>query len=300
MIDITEEKIRLADELHRPARRNYPRRQVIIRGLDETWQADLVDMTANVDDNNGYKYILTVIDNFSKYAWAVPLKSKSGFEVAKMMRSIFIRDYRVPKKLQVDKGKEFYNRNFQSLMAHNQIHMYSTESNLKPCIVERFNRTLKEKMWKLFSLYGSYKWIDILSQIVLTYNNTKHRTIKMKPKDVTTENEKTIRQEIYGNFIVNNPTRGKYKVGDRVRISKFKHIFEKGYTPNWTTEIFTVRKELITQPVTYLLRDYQQEDNNGCFYEHELSAVKYPDVYLVEKIVKKTGKESAREMVRVQ
>lgn len=284
-----KEKATVAHELHKPARRNYTRRHVNIRGLDESWQADLVDMSAYASVNKGYKFLLTIIDIFSKFAWAVPLKTKNAQDVTSAMRSVLIQG-RVPKKhLHVDRGKEFYNRDFQALMQQYNINMYSTFSNLKASICERFNRTLKNKMWKQFTLRGNYKWLDILSDLLSSYNSTKHRTIKMKPKDVTRKNEKQLLQNVYGNFRINRTLKNKFKVGDKVRISKYKNIFEKGYTPNWTTEIFTIIKVESTDPVTYKLVDYEDHPIEGGFYAEELTRVKYPDVYLIEKIIRKRG-----------
>ena len=143
------------------ARRNYPRRKVDIRWIDETCQADLVFMEKYSRENKGFKYILTIIDNFSKYAWAVALKDKTGLAVAKALTSVF-KQGRVPKKLHVDQGGEFYNKNCKDLFRKHKIHLYSTFSNLKASIIERFNRTLKTNMYKRFSLQGSFKWHDIL------------------------------------------------------------------------------------------------------------------------------------------
>lgn len=279
----------LVKELHAPARKNYQRRHVDIRGLDETWQADIVDMTPYAQLNNRHKYLLTIIDIFSKFAWVVPMKRKTGKETASAMSSIFAQG-RVPKHLHVDRGGEFYNAIFESVMKRYDINMYSTYSNLKASICERFNRTLKEKMWMQFSLRGNYKWIDILPDLVSTYNNTVHRTIGIKPKDVSSKNEKTLLHRVFKKYLV-NPIRQvtKFKVGEKVRISKYKNIFEKGYTPNWTTEIFTINQVVNTNPVTYKLNDYEDQPIAGGFYEEELHKVKYPDIYLVEKVLKKRG-----------
>ncbi|XP_014295514.1 uncharacterized protein LOC103579935 [Microplitis demolitor] len=281
----------VAHELHAQARRNYPRRHVDIRGIDETWQADLVDMTAYASFNKQHKFILTIIDNFSKFAWAVPLKTKNAQDVTSAMQSV-LKKGRVPKNLHVDQGKEFYNSNFKALMQEYGINLYSTYSNLKASICERFNRTLKNKMWVKFTVRGTYKWIDILDDLVVTYNDTKHRTIKMKPKDVTAANAKELVTNVYRPLNVMKLTKKKkFKVGDKVRITKYKHVFEKGYTPNWTTEIFTIKEVKNTNPTTYKLIDYQDQPIEGGFYEEELSKVKYPDVYLVEKIIHTRGKE---------
>lgn len=279
----------LAEELHKPVRKNFPRRKVEIRGIDETWQADLVDMQAYSKVNSGHNFLLTVIDNFSKFAWAVPLKNKSGREVTKALKSILVKG-RVPRKIHVDRGSEFYNANCKALLDSYKIKLYSTYSNLKASIVERFNRTIKTKMWKLFSYQGNYKWLKILPDLMFEYNDTKHRTIKMKPKNVNVGNESQVAKR----FDVErwNSSKRKFKVGDKVRISKNKHVFEKGYTPNWTTEVFTVDQIKNTVPHTYLLKDYLGEAIAGGFYEQELSKTAHPNDYLVEKVLRKKGNKS--------
>jgi hypothetical protein len=236
-------------------------------------------------DNNGYRYLLTVIDTFSKFAWALPVKTKSGVEITKTMNQILIKHS--PTHLQTDNGKEFYNFNFQNLMKRYNINYYSTYTSLKASIVERFNRTLKGWMWKQFSLNGNYKWIDNIQDLVNKYNSTIHRTIKMRPRDVNFTNEKTLLNTVY-NKIKTFPL-PKFKIGEKVRISKHKYLFEKGYTPNWTTEIFVIKNIKNTNPVTYILKDYQNETIQGCFYEYELLKTKQPNIYLIQKILKQKG-----------
>lgn len=275
----------VVNELHAPARRNYKRRQAVIRDIDETWSADLCDMQAHSDKR--YKYILTVIDNFSKYAWAKPLKSKSGPDVTAAMESIF-KEGRVCKKLHVDQGKEFYNADFKTMLLKYKVEMYSTFSVLKAFLVERFNRTLKSMMWKKFSLNGNYKWVDMLSDLVTKYNNTVHSKIKMKPVNVNKSNADYLKLHVYNNYDVSNAV-GKFKLGDKVRVSKSKTIFTKGYLPSWSTELFSIVKVKKTKPVTYELKDFNDHPIQGCFYEEELQKTKHPEVYLIEKILKKRG-----------
>ncbi|XP_051159161.1 uncharacterized protein LOC127285719 [Leptopilina boulardi] len=143
-------------------------------------------------------------------------------------------------------------------------------------------------MWPEFNLQGNYKWFNLLPILISKYNNKKHRTIGMKLKDVTVEDTRELMRRI--RKLRRIPLRRqKFKVGDRVRVSKHKNIFEKGYTPNWTTEIFTVDQVKRTKPVTYKLTDYENHPIEGGFYEEELLKVKYPDVYLVEKVLKSRG-----------
>ena len=277
---------RLVEELHKPARRNYTRRNFDVRALDETWQADLVEMIPYARDNKGYRYQLTIIDIFSKYAWAVPEKRKTGKDVAEAMKSVLVKG-RVQKNLHTDRGKEFHNSDFQKLMNTYKITLYSTYSNLKAAICERFNRTLKNALWKKFSLRGSYKWLDIRHDLLTAYNNRKHRNIGAKPKDITVSNEADILKKFVSK--ITKKIKPKFKIGDKVRVSKAKAVFDKGYTPNWSTEIFTIVRIAATSPPTYHLKDYQDQPVSGGFYEQELLKAKYPDIYLVEKVIKKKG-----------
>ena len=185
---------RLVEELHKPARRNYPRTKYDIQGLDETWQADLIEMQAYSRENKGCKYLLKVIDVFAKFAWAIPIQNETEENVSIPMKSI-LTEGRKPQNLHTDQGKEFYNAKFQSLMQKYKINLYSTYSNLKASISERSNRTLKYAMWKKFSLRGNYKWLDILPELITSYNNRKHETIGMKPKDVTKTNTSQVLQK---------------------------------------------------------------------------------------------------------
>lgn len=280
----------LVDEIHSPARRNYARLRTEMRGISDTLQADLVEMIPFAKHNRGNKYILTVINIFSKKAYARPLKNKTAEQVKAALESIIDSLGYTIKHIHTDRGKEFYNTAVRTMLQSRHIHLYSTFSRMKAAICERFNRTLKSRMWKYFSLRSTNEWIDILPKLVADYNDTKHRTIKMKPNDVDKHNEEQLLLTIYNN---STPTRSKtkFKVGDSVRISKSKHVFEKGYTPNWTAEIFTIRKVQNTKPITYLLRDWRNVDVEGAVYTEELLLAKYPDVYLVEKILRRKNNQ---------
>lgn len=285
----------LVEELHRQARRNFKRRSTLMRGIDDTLQADLVEMIPYASKNDNMKYILTVINIFSKKAYTRAVKNKSGPEVAKAMDSVLNSLGHPIRNLHVDNGKEFYNKHMENVLRKWNVKIYSTYTTKKAAIVERFNRTLKNKMWKQFSYRGSHKWIDILPTLVSEYNNTKHRTIKMKPNEVLDGGDgieryllNTAYAENQSNAIRNGP---KFKIGAHVRISKYKHVFAKGFTPNWTTEIFKIRRIQDTNPFTYLLMDADDRHINGSFYTEELQLVKDPKLFLVEKIIKTRGDE---------
>jgi len=246
-----------------------------------------MDMYAR--QNKNYKYFLVVIDAFSKFVWVRKLKTKSGEEVTNAFASILEEYSRIPVHLQSDCGKEFFNRHFQKLMKKYGINHYNTYSKTKAAMAERVIRTLKEKLEKHFSLNGSYRWIDAIQHIVENYNKTKHSKTKMAPIDVNKSNEQMLLNSVYSNIKIAG--KNKLHVGDMVRISKEKGIFSKGYTPNWSTELFKITSVQITNPVTYLLEDTQKRPIMGSFYEHELQKTNQPDVYLVERVLRRKGRK---------
>lgn len=289
MVNMSENiKEVVVDEIHKPARKNYKRRRTVVKGLNDLFQADLVEMQPYAKFNKGYRYILVVINVFSKYVWTQPLKSKNANDVTLAMKKILDQTV-IPKNLQSDLGKEFYNTQFKQLMNDYKINHYSTYSNLKASIVERVNRTLKNIMWKAFSNQGNYKWFNILPTIVEKYNNTIHRTTGYKPVDINKKNEKVILKNSFTFPKIIDLKHTKFKENDFVRISKRREAFDKGYTPNWSTEVFQIRRVNLTNPTTYLLKDSKNEDIEGGFYEEELQKVKHPDVYLVEKVLRRKG-----------
>lgn len=288
-IEQTNLKEQIVEELHKPARKNFPRRNVVLKGINDLYQADLIEMRPHSKENKGYNYILTVINCFTKVADALPIKDKSASTVTNSMRKIILRDRNRMKLLQTDNGKEYYNKAFANLMEEYNIKHYSTNSEKKASIIERFNRTLKHDMYKMFSQKGTYKWYDELDELIKKYNNKFHRTIGMKPKSVNKHNEKLVAKRIKINTTPSvDKRRSKiFFEGDNVRISKYKQVFAKGYIPNWTNEVFTVFRVQPTLPATYLLKDNKGELLQGGFYGHEMQLSTVGDVYLVEKILKR-------------
>lgn len=286
---ISDIKKHIVEEIHKPARINFNRRHVIIKGLFDLYQADLCEIGPYAKENDGYRYILVVINCFSKYLWAYPLKTKTGREVAEVMKKIFENSSTPPKHLQSDQGSEFLSKEVQKLLKQYKIKHYFTYSEKKASIVERAIRTFKSMLWKELNIIGSYKWYNLLPDIVYKYNNNKHRTIGMKPSEVTKKHEKQLLQTVYSHIKL--AYKPKFRIGEHVRISKIRGVFDKKYQSNWSTEIFVIKKVQLTNPTTYLLQDVNSHDIKGGFYEQQLEKVKYPDAYLVEKVLKrKRGK----------
>ena len=171
----------IADELHKPIIRKFKKRKVYSAFKDNIWAADLADMQLLSRYNKGIRFLLCVIDIFSKYAWVVPLKDKKGISIVKAFQSILKQANRKPNKIWVDKGSEFYNAYFKKWLQDNDIVMYSTHNEGKSVVVERFIRTLKSKIYKYMTSISKNVYIDTLDDIVDEYNNTYHTTIKMKP-----------------------------------------------------------------------------------------------------------------------
>ena len=241
--------------------------------------------------NHGFRYILNVIDVFSKFVWSVPIKDKTGKTITNTFQSIVKTSKRKPNKLWVDNGSEFYNNVFQKWLVENEIKMYSTFNEGKAVVIERFNRTLKNKMYKYFTANNTYKYVDVLPDLINEYNNHKHSTIKMTPTEASMKyNEKVIKNDVYS---IDDKTiyKSKFKVGDRVRISKYKRaLFDKGYTPNWSEEVFVIVGIQHTNPTTYIIKDYNNEIIEGSFYENELQKTDQ-DFYRIDKVIKKDYKK---------
>ena len=272
----------LSKELHKPKRKNYVRRKIIVNHIDEIFAADLVEMQKFSKINKGYRYLLTCIDIFSKYAFVIPLKDKKGITIKNALEKIFKK--RKPKFLWTDNGKEFYNNQVNDLLEKNNIKLYSTNnSEIKSSVIERFNRTFKNIMYKKFTENNNTIFYNIIDKLVNEYNNKYHRTIKMTPVEASKKiNENKIKQ-IY-NFEKTNKI-AKFRIGDHVRISLNKNIFEKSYETNWTEEIFVIYDIKYSNVPYYYLKDLNDEKLDGTFYEQELQKTNLT-LYVIEKIIK--------------
>ena len=236
----------LADELHKPIIKKFNKRKVYSQFKDNIWGVDLADMQSLSRKNKGIKYLLCAIDLYSKYAFVIPLKDKKGIRIVNAFDKIIKQSNRKPSKIWVDQGGEFYNNVFEKWLSDNDIIIYSTYNEGKSVVAERFIRKLKNKLYKHMTGTGKNVYYDFLDDVVKKYNNTKHSTIKMKPIDVG-DNKIVYIDE-------HNKKDSRFRVGDRVRISKFKNVFAKRYTPNWSKEIFIVDKINDTVPYTIILK----------------------------------------------
>ena len=201
------------------------------------------------------------------------LKDKKGVSIVNAFQNILNKS-----KIWVNKGGEFYNRSMKSWLEKNDVEMYSTHNEGKSVVVvERFIRRIRTKIYKHVTSISENVYIDKLDDIVNEYNNTKHRTTKMKPIDVKNNTYIDFCKEVNDNDL-------KFKVGDHVRISKYKNIFAKGYTPIGLKKFLLLKKNKKTVPWTYVIDDLNGEEITGTFYEKELQKIARQE-FRIEKVI---------------
>ena len=227
----------------------------------------------------GFTLLLCVIDIFSKYAWVVLLKDKKGVSIVNAFQKILDDSKGKPNKIWVDKGSEFYNSSFKKWLQGNNIDMYSTHNEEKSLVAEKFIKTLKNKIYKYMTSVSKNVDINKLDNIVDEYNSTYHRTIKMKPIDVKDNTYINIDKEV-------NDKDHKFKVGDHVKISKYKNIFAKGCSQNWSEKVLAIKEIKNTVPWTYVISDLNGEQITGTFYEKELQKTNQEE-FRIEKVIKR-------------
>lgn len=263
---------------------------VIAKGVDDIWAMDLADFQDWHERNDGYKYVLVVVDVLTRFAWCKPLKSKNAKEVWEALQSVIDENKKPPSRIWVDRGTEFYNGLWTSKLKALGVPRYSTYGDYKVSIAERFIRTLKHRIWFIFLKDNTRRWIDVLDGVVKDYNNTVHSTLGMTPRAARTQED-----ELLGRVKTPPVATPKYKLGDWVRINRLKGIFEKGFHPNWSYEIFKIVGIRKSVPVLYELVDFYGDAIEGAFYESDIQPVADPTFFPVEKVLKQRTLKGKRE-----
>ena len=275
----------LSNELNKPVINKFERKKVIVIHIDEIHSCDLVDMQKYSRVNKGYKYIFTNIDIFSKYAYAFPLKTKTIKEIKSCFQKIF--NQRKPSYIWSDQESVLFFKEMLQFFKDNNVKIYYTHSHLKAVIIERFNKSLRELMMKKFVKNNNTVWYNILPDLIKTYNNRYHQTIKMKPKNGNKLNEKHIKNTIYNYDITNK--KPKFKNNDLVRISlKRRTLFDKpSGNIKWSEQLYKICKINKSNVITYQLKDMNNSIIKGQFYTKELQRTKNTTgEYIIEKILK--------------
>ena len=231
----------------------------------------------------------------------VPLKDKTGDSLIAAFDHIFKTSGHKPQRMQTDAGTEFLNQKFQAFLRRQGVHHFVTYNQTKAQIAERFNRTLKEKMWCYFQHVQKWRYIDMLPKLMWSYNHLVHRSIKMRPADVTWENAQQVWHTLYDGMMGRRrQTVPAFQVGDEVHITKVKGTFQKGYEQNWTEEVFKVaRVNTVRSPPVYSLVEEDGTSIKGTFYAQELQKVEVHerDVYRIEKVIRARGRGRIKEFL---
>ena len=283
--------------LNKSVKRNFRRGRVIVSGIDDQWDADLASFSAYESSNDGYRYLLVVIDIFSRYAWIEPIKDKSAKRIIIAFNKI-IHKGRKPRRLRTDAARDFTSKAFQSYLKRKKISHFTTHSEKQANYVERFIKTIKSRIYRHMRSTNSSRYIDILPKLVESYNKSWHTGILSEPINVNKSNESKLWWQMYWpnqekkqlklskiNFL--------FKVGDKVRISHLRSAFQREYDTKWSDEIFKISKRFLrqNQPL-YKIVDWFNKPVAGTFYQKELQKVyvKDTDTWKVEKVIKYKGR----------
>lgn len=258
---------------HRRVVHKFKRRKVMVPGRNYLWQTDLVVLNKLGRYNKGYNYILNCIDAFSRYAFSVPIRKKTGSEISEAFEKILQSGYGKCRYLECDDGTEYKNRVFGNFLRSKNIKMYSNFSENGACIVERYNRTLMTRIHKYMADNKTKSYINVLPDIVYSYNHSFHRTLQCAPASITKYNESDVWRTVYKDLINDTPNHtSKLKVGDYVRVKKNKGVFTKGYAQTFGDTIYTIKEVVNSNPTTYKIGS-ESQNILGTFYKQELSQV---------------------------
>ena len=250
-----DDRKQYAKEMHKCIIKIFPRQNIYSPTIDAIWTSDLVLIPKYQKQNDDFKYILTVMDNFSKYAWVRGTKNKDKKTISNAFEDIIKKSTPVCKRLWTYSGGEYDNHFFRAMLKRYDIEPYRMDSELKAIMAKRFNQTLMNKFAKMFTESNNKRYIDDIQNIVNEYNNSYHSTIKMTPVEASKQqNEGIVYYNLYNKRrceMMKRNNKPKFKIGDIVRIYKFKKLFENGYDPKWTNELFIIYKDNRTLPNTY-------------------------------------------------
>lgn len=281
---------------HHVRRKKYPTNFYTSFRRDQTWEMDLADFQRLAPENKPYRYALVVIDTFDRHCWLELLRNKTADEVLAAIRNVLEKSGRQPEVLRSDKGGEFYSRAMTLFLKRKGIHQQLAGNQVKASQCERVIRTLKSKLYKVFYVRGSYKYTDVIQDIVESYNNSVHRSLGVAPNQVNDSNQFDIYKQYYLSHVHGPPKPYKYKVGQYVRLAVKRELLDdRGFKRAFTEEVFRIyhrrnhhKTGYLTEPI-YFLKDLNENEILPAAYEYELTPIVFdPETheYLVEDIVK--------------
>lgn len=304
-----------AYSLQRAAVYKFKRNRMVVNGIDALWETDLADVSNLATENDGIKYLMIVICVFSRYLWVVTLKDKKHNSVIEGFKHVFSQG-RIPTAIRADKGSEYKNRWVKTFMKKKKIDYFFTQNETKACHAERLIRTLRNMMFRYFTHTRSYKYIDILQNLVHNYNHQPHSSLEgQSPAEVTHSNESILWKQMYVDTLKkkippvkkiktekkkqSKRIKYKFKVGDYVRISHLKYPFQKDYQEKWTEEVFKIQSRFVRQGISvYKLKDFLNDSITGSFYQAELQKVnkEKDEIWRIDKVLKKRKRGGKTEL----
>ena len=263
-------KIFINEIYSKPPKKNYITNKTDVYHIDDIWSLDILDLKDYGPENNrGYRYVLVTIDNFSKFGWTIPLKNKNAQTIKDSFENILTNSKRKPNLIETDRGKEFYNNIFQDFLNKNNIKLYSRNSSYGAVFAERFNRTIRDLLKKIVFEQGDAKWIDILPTITEQYNNRRHTSTKLSPKDASLKKNEGF---VYKNLLdKRKKVKPKYEIGDLVRTADLKKTFSKGDTTNWSYKMYKITEIINDTIPSYKIDNLKERYNESLLKKTELT-----------------------------
>ena len=269
---MTQKNIKIfINELYsKPPKKNYITNKTNVYYIDDIWSFDILDLKDYGPKNNrGYRYVLVIIDNFSKYGWTVPLKNKNAQTIKDSFENILTNSKRKPNLIESDRGKEFYNNFFQDFLNKNNIKLYSRNSSYGAVFAERFNRTIRDLLKKIVFEQGDAKWIDILPTITEQYNNRIHSSTKLTPIQASLKKNEGY---VYKNLLdKREKVKPKFQINDLVRTADLKRTFSKGDTTNWSYKLYKITEIVNDTIPSYKINNLSERYNESLLKKTELS-----------------------------
>ena len=270
-------KIFINEIYSKPPRKNYATNKTDVYSIDDIWSLDILDLKDYGPENNrGYRYVLVIIDNFSKYGWTKPLKNKNAQTIKDSFESILISSKRKPNLIESDRGKEFYNNIFQDFLNKNNIKLYSRNTHLGAVFAERFNKSIRDLLKKIVFEHGDAKWIDVLPTITKQYNNRPHSSTKLSPKDASLKKNEGL---VYKNLLdKRKKIKPKFQINDLVRTADLKRTFPKGDTTNWSYKLYKITEIINDTFPSYRIDNLKERYNESLLKKTELTMKENKDV----------------------
>jgi hypothetical protein len=329
-------EVQQVHRIHKTPKRHFKTESIIMGQVDEQWDGDLISMIPQSRQNKGFKYIALFVDLFSKYIWLEPLKTKQGKEVTQVVKKVFTEG-RKPQVLRTDQGNgdcvnqlngqcssistqtmkwllcifpifqfflligtEFKNKILKLYLDEEGVKHYFAYSPYHANYAERCVRTVKSRLFKHFTKTETVNWLSVLDDMADSLNSTVHSTTKMAPKDISIKDEREVYEKVYLPVELKRekePIVFKFRKGDKVHISSKRGVFEKGYTPQFSQELFVIAVCLPTHPVRYRLKDLSGEVLLGSYYEAEMLKALVDDdpTFIIDKVIRRKNVKGEKQ-----